>query len=348
MSAHTGYALGAYCADAIPPLPTPPKKRERIGEELLPHGSYAGLEPHQGLKDEIELLQSQDQEGRESQVGNAEWWNHERIRFLSNTTGLWAILLVVPYSVVLGMIALLIYSFRYISALLAAYPTLDMVVIFVVGICGLLLIFWVAPYIINGVMKGFGYLLVPFEKHIERRLRRLDESQGSEFNRQAGMVTFVMKEHRKPLVAPFVEFDGYINRVIQRGGVFYQLEFVHRYTGKQFSHTSFSQIVAHKQEVYARWDMLCRYMDVSQPLPDIPRLEPFRHLDPVTAEHDRKTGRDPRYWRDLDLTTWQAEAIAHHKAVLEYPWEQRHCQLTPQLGKVEMATYRERQQAAVA
>ena len=37
--------------------------------------------------------------------------------------------------------------------------------------------------------------------------------------------------------------------------------------------------------------MIQRYMDITQPLPDVPRLEPFRARDPVTAEHDRKIGR---------------------------------------------------------
>ena len=153
---------------------------------------------------------------------------------------------------------------------------------------------------------------------------------------------------KAPLVAPFIEFDGYVERVIQRGGVFYKLMLVHRYTGKEFHHTSFSQTVTHKQEVHAQWDMLQRYMDVSQPLPDVPRLEPFRDRDPVTAEHDRKTGRDPRYWRDLDIEAWKAaEGAALLKAQMDYPWGQQQCQLTPRLGQVEMAEYREQRAAAM-
>lgn len=136
--------------------------------------------------------------------------------------------------------------------------------------------------------------------------------------------------------------DAYVERVIQQGGIFYRLMFVHRYTGKQFSQTSLSRIEPAKEEVMALRDMLQRYMDISQPLPDIPKLEPFRHLDPVTAKHDQRTGRNPRYWRDLNLEAWkQAEGAEWLKRQAEYPWAKRRCRLTPQLGKVSMQVYRE-------
>ncbi|WP_275289096.1 hypothetical protein [Halomonas elongata] len=95
--------------------------------------------------------------------------------------------------------------------------------------------------------------------------------------------------------------------------------------------------------------MLQRYMDVSQPLPDVPRLEPFRYRDPVTAEHDRQTRRDPRYWRDLDIEAWkEREGAELLKAQMDYPWGQQQCRLTPQLGKIDMETYREQRAAAMA
>jgi hypothetical protein len=70
-------------------------------------------------------------------------------------------------------------------------------------------------------------------------------------------------------------------------------------------------------------------MDVSQPLPDIPRLEPFRHLDPTTKAFDEagKRGRPATYWRDLyakaseqELKQWREE---HRKVVDAAPWGSR-------------------------
>ena len=46
-------------------------------------------------------------------------------------------------------------------------------------------------------------------------------------------------------------------------------------------------------------------MDVSHPLPDAPLSEEHRQKDPTTAEHDRTTGRNPRYWIDMDGATFK-------------------------------------------
>jgi len=191
------------------------------------------------------------------------------------------------------------------------------------------------------VMGGFAFLLRPFDKLLGKLLDRGLEAGESAFNRETGEVSFALPGGRK-LTAPFEEFDAYVERVVQHGGIFYRLMFVHRYTAKQFTQTSLSRIEPSKEEVLALWDMLQRYMDVSQPLPDMPRLEPFRHLDPVTAEHDQKTGRNPRFWRDLNLEAWkQGEGADWLKRQAEYPWEKRTCRLTPQLGKVSTQAYRE-------
>ncbi len=190
------------------------------------------------------------------------------------------------------------------------------------------------------VMGGFALLLRPFDKLLGKLLDRGLDAGESAFNREAGEVSFALPGGKK-LTAPFEEFDAYVERVVQHGGIFYRLMFVHRHTGKQFSQTSFSRIEPTKEEVMALWDMLQRYMDVSQPLPDVPRLEPFRHLDPVTAEHDQHTGRNPRVWRDLDLEAWkQGEGAEWLKRQAEYPWDKRTCKLTPQIGKISMEAYR--------
>ena len=71
-----------------------------------------------------------------------------------------------------------------------------------------------------------------------------------------------------------MEFDAYVERVVQQGGIFYRLMFVHRYTAKQFSQTSLSRIEPSKEEVLALWDMLQRYMDLSHS--GVPGIAPAR------------------------------------------------------------------------
>ena len=77
-------------------------------------------------------------------------------------------------------------------------------------------------------MGGFALLLRPFDKLLGKLLDRGLESGESAFNRETGEVSFAMSGGRK-LNAPFEEFDAYVERVVQAGGIFYRLMFVHRY-----------------------------------------------------------------------------------------------------------------------
>jgi len=332
-----------FRADQIPELPESPKKRERLGEDLQPVGDYAGIEPYYRVCEDVGALQHQDQNDPDDFASGEWWWEHRQIRFLNGKAfvGLSALLLLVPYvwgGVVLvggGMLSL------YYAAMVDLPHLLKSVWGVLVGFAWIALSFYILIKTMPWVMGGFALLLRPFDKLLGKLLDRGLEAGESAFNREAGEVSFAMPGGKK-LTAPFEEFDAYVERVVQHGGIFYRLMFVHRYTAKQFSQTSLSRIEPSKEEVLALWDMLQRYMDVSQPLPDMPRLEPFRHLDPVTAEHDQKTGRTPRFWRDLDLEAWkQGEGAEWLTRQAEYPWEKRTCRLTPQLGKVSTQTYRE-------
>ncbi|MCE8001653.1 hypothetical protein [Billgrantia ethanolica] len=344
------YGPGAYRAGAIPALPAAPKKRERIGEELLPFGDYAGIDPYQQLCEDAEFVQHQDCQDKAFYQMDDWWWNNGHIKFISNSVGVSLGLMLVPYSCAFLMFGAVFYfSVRVAMYLEAVSFFLAVLVMLISAVLGFYLIGVIGPKISNWVVVNLMKAPSSYQGGGAKRVNSYMENRCSELNRETGMVSFAQGKKKPPLKAPFVEFDGYVERVVQRGGIFYRLMFVHRYTGKQFSQTSLSAIVDHKHEVHATWDMLQRYMDVSQPMPDVPRLEPFRHLDPTTAEHDRQTGRNPRYWRDLDLEAWKAgEGAAHLKAQIDYPWSRQRCQLTPQLGKVEMSAYKEQLKAAVA
>ncbi|MBA2777280.1 hypothetical protein [Billgrantia kenyensis] len=348
------YGPGAYRAGAIPALPAAPKKRERIGEELLPFGDYASIDPYQQLCEDAEFVQHQDRQDKAFYETDDWWWDHRRIGFLKSQLGFSAILMAFPviyFSFLLSFPYFLI--LRFYESLYGYGEVFSVIAIPLVAIIGFVIVMVATVYttqpVFNFLARSLGFILTPLNTWFASRANRYMENRCSELNRHTGMVSFAQGKKKPPLKAPFVEFDGYVERVVQRGGIFYRLMFVHRYSGKQFSQTSLSAIVDHKHEVHATWDMLQRYMDVSQPMPDVPRLEPFRHLDPTTAEHDRQTGRNPRYWRDLDLEAWKAgKGAAHLKAQIDYPWSRQRCQLTPQLGKVEMAAYQEQLKAAVA
>lgn len=341
----TEYAATAFRTVAIQPLPESPNKRTRIGEELQPIGSYAWGIPYHGAVQDVEILQDQDKTDPEFENKDW-WWNHQKIRFVNGKLGLRFLIMALPVTWVLtvfvgglALIGLGIIEFAEALELSGIFVAL---LALVLGPAWMLFALWIIPSTTNWIMStGIALILKPFEKAINKKLDDTLEDGCSEFNRVDGQVRIALGRGRF-FEAPFVEFDAYVERVVQHGGIFYRLMLVHRYTQKTFNKTGFSTIEAEKSEVLALWDMLQRYMDVTQPLPDTPRLEPFRHLDPVTAEHDRKTGRNPRYWRDLDLESWKdGEGWTEvHQRQSRFPWGSRTCKLTPQLGKISMEEYR--------
>lgn len=136
-----------------------------------------------------------------------------------------------------------------------------------------------------------------------------------EINRRTGLVTlFDYKnngEYKKngtigELTAPFYEFDAYIVSAPDRQGTMnHVLCLAHRYRDIAIDFSCLMNLDDRLQMPCALWDFLQNYMDTSRPLPELPRYEEFRHLDPTTAAHDLKTGRNPRFWIDMDDATYK-------------------------------------------
>ncbi|WP_301154408.1 hypothetical protein [Metapseudomonas otitidis] len=156
---------------------------------------------------------------------------------------------------------------------------------------------------------------------------RFYQHDGSGFFRREGLVR-VGRRFRSPFVAPFYEFDPVMQlQVLPHGGQDYVLWLYHRYTGfKVCLGRTVHNLGLDQQNLMAFWDTLQRYMDVEQPLPDLPVLEQSRHQDPVTAAHDAASGRPPRYWRDLDIKAWKRNVRPGlRERLAKYPWQQHPC-----------------------
>ncbi|SHO59332.1 hypothetical protein [Vibrio quintilis] len=121
-------------------------------------------------------------------------------------------------------------------------------------------------------------------------------------NRRTGMVTLYHGRDKVRYSHPFIEFDCLLaSNPGPQGQMLYSLYLVHRYHGYQHA-VPLNGLIGSKQmvaEYYRVWNMIQRFMDVSQPLPDTLVLEESRPLDPVTAAYDQQTGRDPEYWRKM-------------------------------------------------
>ena len=201
-----------------------------------------------------------------------------------------------------------------------------------------LIFFLILTAIIVGLHLFFRY---PFTWFLERNPDFIVRDLGCGFFRPTGMVKF-RTWREETFEAPFIEFDPYISYHVQpKGPVSYKLQLRHRYSGRQ---TAVAEVHStQKEELYAHWDELQRYMDVSQPLPDIPALEPYRHLDPTTAEYDAASKRQlpADYWATLDLEWWEKEGYpAHVEKIRNFPWHTLEDQMqysVPNLNDAAMA-----------
>ncbi|MCV6612095.1 MAG: hypothetical protein OIF55_15080, partial [Amphritea sp.] len=137
------------------------------------------------------------------------------------------------------------------------------------------------------------------------------------FSRSTGKV--IRYKNNKELYShPFPEFDCYlVSSPSHQGILSYQLHLVHRYHRYSDSiplHTFSSS--QQPEELERIWNLIQRYMDTSQPMPDVPELEPARAKDPTTAAWDAKNNRKPDYWFSMDDDEFE-------EALLELQAEQR-------------------------
>ncbi|PSV30008.1 hypothetical protein C9J44_21075 [Photobacterium sp. GB-27] len=122
-------------------------------------------------------------------------------------------------------------------------------------------------------------------------------------SRETGMVTLYGFGNKVRFSHPFVEFDCYLTTSpTPQGFINYQLFLVHRYNGYKHG-VPIGRFINGSRDLdeYKRlWNMIQAYMDVSQPLPDIPMNEPFRHKDSATVAYDKAHHRKPDFWFSMD------------------------------------------------
>ena len=148
-----------------------------------------------------------------------------------------------------------------------------------------------------------------------------------ELNRQTGQVKLYHHPEKtdKPgevdSQAPFHEWEGYmLSLPDQQGFLWYRLVLVHKTREWALPLNQLVPATTNREDVFAYWDLIRQYMDVTQPLPDIPLFEAYRHLDPTTAEHDRKKGRDPRYWFNMDDDSYAAFKKENMRKLFAREW----------------------------
>ncbi|MBN1008983.1 hypothetical protein [Amphritea pacifica] len=179
------------------------------------------------------------------------------------------------------------------------------------GLFDFIYIYSVYVFLPSGLIWGYteasehGYLPMPWFMKAVKHFT---------FSRSTGMV--IRYKNNKELYShPFPEFDCYlVSSPSHQGILSYQLHLVHRY------HRYFDSIPLHgfstsqqPEELERIWNLIQRYMDTSQPMPDVPELEPARPRDPTTAVWDKQHNRKPDYWFSMDDDEFK-EAIAQLRA----------------------------------
>lgn len=346
-----GYAKTAYRADAIPEQSYAPQNemlRGRILETRLPWGSYVGVNPTTYQYSDLwfqEYKYIGDDYHDYTMINETRWSK----RVDENIGTLYRLMRFIFVIYSHG------FSFIRTGGGVGGGVIFTGIAVFtcLVGTLGQLFVEEPQfPFVLFGVplavatFCGIATLFLQlWEKH-ELRFYKSNRNWSNDyaFCRRTGMVMTSRGDF------PFYEFDAYIEmRVGTQGSQFHSFKVIHRYphrspdplTNKTPLEFSFAVDGSIAQR-YAAWDMLQRYMDVSQPLPDVPELEPFRHLDPTTKAFDEagKRGRPATYWRDLYANSSEEELKAlretHRAEVDSTIWGGR-----PDLMELSVPNYRE-------
>ncbi len=191
----------------------------------------------------------------------------------------------------------------------------------VVGGGGAVLISLIGRGFDSAALWGIQYLILPFlaiyylsKTAIKRGW--VKDKNNVILNRCTGMIEFTHKKERRQI--PFDEFDPYISTGVGPNGVaHYYLRLIHRYSDAAVVNP-YSQYETWEME--AEWERLQRFMDVSQPLPDIPMYEVTRLSDPTSLAHDMRNNRPRDFWRQQDPEEVSRWADASREALRNYPW----------------------------
>ncbi|MGP4845006.1 hypothetical protein ACTXGQ_12805 [Marinobacter sp. 1Y8] len=307
------YRAATFRSDAIPqqaPLQDPgafARALEGLNTvERLPTGSYAGL----NIDVNPEVVENfQKRAAGEMRLAGPQWNHESKPKNLIKTR--WQILLLFAGGFA-DYFVFGIFAFSCLGTFLFSLFVMDFMT-------AIRLNSW--PFF--GLIGLHFFFRYPFTWYLERHPEVMVRDLGCGFFRTTGKIKFRTYWGKETFEAPFIEFDPYITyHVHPNGPVDNKLILRHRYSGHQTEVVTVPD--SRKHELYADWDQLQRYMDVSQPLPDIPALEAYRPLDPTTAAYDAagKRNRPADYWVKLDLEWWKREGYpAHMKQIRDFPWD---------------------------
>ncbi len=356
------YGPAAYRGQALPPLPPPIRDKQGLFDTALKWGHYANLDSISEIEGQLMgeahlAYERQTKEKRKQQIYcDAERWTFENsgklLHFLFILKLCCLMSFFFPWTLKLADV----FNSNFLVTTLGLFIMIACLVIYgssrprlayiLGGVFGIITAgaiawdqgalwgywdeqtaFWFGAILLFMAVIGVDLLIGLYSL--------IYTHDGSGFNRRDGMLR-IGRRFRSPFVAPFYEFDPVMQlQITPHGGHDYMLWLHHRYTDtKVCLGMKMHSLGLDKPNLYAFWDTLQRYMDVEQPLPDLPVLEQSRHLDPVTAAHDATIGRPERYWRDLTLEGWKRSSASRklREKLASHPWQQQPCALRAKIA----------------
>jgi hypothetical protein len=365
----TPYGPAAYRASDLPDLAPPVHQKNRLLDTPLTWGNYAFSDSISEIEEQLDAVKINEDNAKDSakKYCTEERWNFENTQ---STPTLylalkiccfffpwvfWLIKIELLYKTDIAFFGIII-AFANLALLGSKKPVFAYALLalgalisgfLILGHEGAETIHWLdqTAYLTGLALALIGVLGADAMLWVFSVFYRHD---GSGFNRHDGMVR-IGRRFRTLFVAPFYEFDPVMQlQVTPHGGHDHVLWLYHRYTDTSVClGMKMHSLGLDKANLFAFWDTLQRYMDVEQPLPDLPVLEQRRHLDPVTAAHDAAIGRPERYWRDFNVETWKRKnARQLREKLANYPWQQQPCTLQARIDpNLSVETYYRRQEA---
>jgi len=150
---------------------------------------------------------------------------------------------------------------------------------------GVILAYWLIGLVVSKILYKCVFLFKQKEKYIFVI-----------FNRSTGNIEFPSPDRQSLLYYPFAEFNAHHRTVHTQNGLpQYGLTLLH-----YKEQIMYQVILGGETGTIMHWEQLQNFMDVTQPLPDIPSFEQFRQQDKLTAELDKKNNRPKDFWYRVD------------------------------------------------
>ncbi|GAA0820433.1 hypothetical protein GCM10009111_25870 [Colwellia asteriadis] len=156
--------------------------------------------------------------------------------------------------------------------------------------------------------------------------------KGAYIDREKQTISFTWRVKGKPqknefghATFPLSDMEAFYSMQLknQYGGSTHALCIAHKdhatYSGA-FLQTSVKDNPHNPNFCRMEWELIQRFADNSLPLPDMPDLEAYRHLDPVTVKYDQQHSRPERYWRDMHIKQQRAIERELEEKVYTFPF----------------------------